>query len=151
MEEGIEQPSCFLFAAMLTCVACSLLVRWFARHWLRRKAIEFPALVMLACLVVGGPCLFFCLRHHFCMAGHFRHPPHSPFAYLNDLVWILAFVWVAIAVFSLNIKFRHVVVFLGINSILVAGVMIGAGLMFLIPLWLFGLTFALACYLGWIE
>jgi hypothetical protein len=151
MEDGIEQSSSFLSAAALACVVGSLLVRLAARGWLRRRSAGFFALVMLACMTVGWPCLYVCLSHHFCMAGHFRHPPYSLLAYLNDFVWITSFVWAAIAVFSVGIKFRYVTVFFGINAILVAGTMVSMSFLFLFPAWIFCLAFSIACYLDWIE
>jgi hypothetical protein len=151
MEDGIEQSSNFLLAAMLVCVVSSLLARWYARGWLRGRTEKFYTLMTLGCNAVGWPCRYVCTHNHFCMAGHFQHPPYSPLAYLNDLAWITSFVWTAIAIFSMGIKFRYVAAFFGINAILIAGTMVSMNFLFLFPAWLFCLAFAVACHWDWIE
>ncbi|MFI4911009.1 MAG: hypothetical protein ACIAQZ_05025 [Sedimentisphaeraceae bacterium JB056] len=41
--------------------------------------------------LVGLPFNFICLAKHFCMAGHFQHPPYSVWSYVNDIFWTTMF------------------------------------------------------------
>jgi len=151
MEDGIEQPSNFLAAGAVCCFAGSLLMRCFFRSWFQKQSEQAYVLMLVGCVIVGGACGYICLNHHFCMAGHFQHPPYRLTAYINDVIWMLGFVWAAILVFSAGIKFRFAFVFSGAIAIVFLGTAINLDLLFLFPAWLFCVAFTFACWLDWID